>query len=123
MGWAAVALAVAALGTLVAFDWTSYGEFPYDERLYKTSQTLQNVSIGFAAVALLLSRGTPWDGRGTTVPMWLTLAATAGLVALLSAATIGEVSDEYFWRVTAIVATLWALGISVVGILPRTRAG
>jgi hypothetical protein len=123
VGLIGIAVSVIAFGFLAAFDWTDYGEFPYSEGLYKASQSLLIVSLGYGAGALLISRGPPLGDGGITRATWLTLVATAGVVTLVSVAAIGDVSDAYYWRITASVTALWALGISVVTILrltPRT---
>lgn len=123
VGLIGIAVSVTAFGLLAAFDWTDLGEFPYSEGLYKASQTLLIVSLGYAAGALLISRGAPPGDGGITRATWLTLVATAGVATLVSVGAIAEVSDDFYWRVTAIVTALWALGISVATILrlmPRT---
>jgi hypothetical protein len=119
IGWIGLAVCVAAFGFLMAFYWTDYHEFPISEGLYKTSQTLLSVSLGYAVATLLVSGGDIRSKPSMTPLTRVTLAATVGVVTLVSVATVARINDTLYWRVAAIVAVLWAFGVFLVTVLHR----
>ena len=114
VGWLAAVAAVAGFGFLMGSLW-SIDEFGDDNETWlKLAGSFSFFSFALTYAALALNRVRPDGDRRVAGLVAFTLLAALAVATLMSVAIVGQVSDATYFRVTAIVAVLWALGAALM---------
>jgi hypothetical protein len=119
VGWLCVVVAVAGFGVAMRVLWDA-DEF-FGEGWTKATGSLLVFSLALALISLMLGRLRPGDGALVSRLLALTLLATFATATLLTIGIVGDVHDALYFRVTAIVAVLSALGTALVPVLRAMR--
>jgi hypothetical protein len=118
IGWLCVIVSATGFGISMGVIW-DVGEESQNEGLIKATGSLFVFSLALGLVSFVLGRVRAGDDRFVATLMTVTLAATLGTAALLTIAIVDEVTDELYYRVTAVVAVLATVGM---GLTPLVRA-
>ena len=124
LGWLCVTVAVAAFGFAMGAMWSTGELEEGNPDLYKAAGTLIVFSFALADSVLVLSRWRPDSDRLLRAIVAATLLAVFALAILFTIVLVAETGDETYFRVTAVVAVLWALGTALIPLLrgPRRAA-
>ena len=121
IGWLGVLLSIAGFGFFMPALWEpSLGEEGGNLGLLKAAASLWLFSLALAHVSLVLTRLRTDDGPLVRAAVTGALLFVLVLATLLTVAVVDDVSDELYFRVTAVVAVLSALGTALIPVL---RAG
>jgi hypothetical protein len=118
IGWVCVVVAVAGFGLAMGALWDPEPS----EGVAKAAGSLFVFSLALALVSLTLGRLRPGDGALISRLIAIALLATLATAMLLTIALVGEVGDELYYRLTAVVAVLAALGMALVPVLRSVRS-
>lgn len=119
VGWLCVVVAIAGFAVAMRVLWDA-DEF-FSEGWTKATGSLLVFSLALALISLMLGGLRPGDGALVSRLLALTLLATFATATLLTIGIIGEVRDELYFRVTAVVAVLSAFGTALVPVLRAMR--
>jgi len=121
VGWLAAAAAAAGFGFLMGGLW-SIDEFgDSSETWLKLAGPFSFFSFALAYAALALNRVRPGgDGRVAGLLAFALLGAMV-VATLLSVAVVGDISDATYFRITAIMAVLWAFAAALLPVARGLR--
>jgi hypothetical protein len=118
IGWVCALVAVVGFGLAMGALWAGEGA---SEGLVKAAGSLFVFSLALAVVSLTLGRVRVGDGVLVSRLVAAASLATLATATLLSIALVGEVGDEPYYRATAAVAVLSALGTALIPLLRALR--
>jgi hypothetical protein len=118
IGWVCVLVAVAGFGLAMGVLWDAEP----NEDVAKAAGSLFVFSVALAVVSLSLGRARAGDG--VLINLWLVALASLATLAtatLLAISIVADVDDELYYRLTAVVAVLAALGTALVPVVRAKR--
>lgn len=119
VGWLCVVVAVAGFGVAMRLVWDA--EESPGEGWVKAIGSLLVFSLALGLISLILGRRRPGDGVLVSRLVVVSMLATFVTATLLTIGIVDEVRDELYFRVTAVVAVLSALGTAVLPVLRAMR--
>ena len=119
VGWLCLVVSVAGFAVAMRVLWDA--DELFDEGWTKATGSLLVFSLALALMSLMLGRLGQGDGGLVSRLLALTLLVTFGTATLLTIGIVGDVRDELYFRITAIVAVLAALGTALVPVLRAMR--